>query len=151
MQPMVSVSVGGIRPSLTMAWKHNRMPPFCKMATRTFKISETYSAATRLRRLFYDMPITLRCANMLAPGTPTRCLSDGCCFRCAQFCIPGIAGHCCFTGIENVREKAFLCTKYTVTHLWYRKRTSGVPNEPRGSGNIQDWHRVRKSAFPPEA
>ena len=61
MPPMVSGSVGGIRPGLTMAWKHNRMPPFCKMATRTFKICETYSVAPRPRRLFYDMPITLRC------------------------------------------------------------------------------------------
>ena len=28
--------------------------------------------------------------------------------------------------IEKMREKTILCTEYTVTHLWYRKRTSGV-------------------------
>ena len=56
MPPMLSGSIGGIRPCLTMAWKHNRMPPFCKMATRTFKICETYSVAPRPCRLFYDMP-----------------------------------------------------------------------------------------------
>ena len=31
MPPMVSVSVGGIRPGLTVAWKHNRMPLLCKI------------------------------------------------------------------------------------------------------------------------
>ena len=43
------------------------MPLFCKMATRTFKISEANSAVPRPRKLFYDMPITLRCANIFTP------------------------------------------------------------------------------------
>ena len=47
--------------------------------------------------------------------------------------------------IEKMREKTILCTEYTVTHLWYRKPTSGVLNEPRCSGNIPDWHLVRKN------
>ena len=55
MPPMVFVSVGGTRPGFTVVWKHNSLPPFCKMATRTFKISGTYSAAPRPRRLFYNI------------------------------------------------------------------------------------------------
>lgn len=72
MPPMLSGSIGGTRPCLTMAWKHNRMPLFCKMATRTFKITETYGAAPRPRRLFYDMPLTLRCAKIFTPRSATR-------------------------------------------------------------------------------
>ncbi len=93
MPPMVSGSVGGIRPGLTMAWKHNRMPPFCKMATRTFKISETYSAAPRPRMLFYDMSLTLRCANIFTPGREIRWLSSQWRFRCAWFPAPGSPEH----------------------------------------------------------
>lgn len=195
MPPMLSGSVGGIRPGLTMAWKHNRMPPFCKTATRTFKITETQSVAQRPRRLFYDMLLTLRCANIFTPGRAIRWLSGQWRFRCAWFLAPGSPEHrqnalyrgCRLSGvricshlklqlvsyqadavlgarssayleeqvtiyrIENVREKVFLCTEYSGTHLWCRKRTSGVPNEPRGNGNIPDWHRVRKATFPPEA
>ena len=33
-----------------------------------------------------------------------------------------------FHKTENVREEAFVCTKYTGAHHWYRKRTSSVPN-----------------------
>ena len=42
--------------------------------------------------------------------------------------------------IETAREKAFLRTEYSGMHLWCRKRTSGVPNEPRGGGNVPDYH-----------
>lgn len=37
-----------------------------------------------------------------------------------------------FYRTENVRQKFFLCTEYTEPYRWYRKRTSGVPNELRG-------------------
>jgi len=45
-----------------------------------------------------------------------------------------------FYRIETAREKAFLRTEYSGMHLWCRKRTSGVPNEPRGGGNVPDYH-----------
>lgn len=35
MPPMVSASIGGIRPCLTMVLKYDSMPLFCKMAIHT--------------------------------------------------------------------------------------------------------------------
>ena len=103
MPPIVSVSVGGTRSCLTIAWKHNRMPLFCKMATRTFKISEANSAVPRPRKLFYDMPITLRCANIFTPEE--------------QF-----AG-CQINGVSDVRGFPHLEVRNTGRTLWCTKRT----------------------------
>ena len=52
------------------------------LAFQVRETTRTWKSGTPIERSVPGTP-TLRCANMRAPGTPTRCLSDGCCFRCA--------------------------------------------------------------------
>lgn len=94
-------------------------------------VSHTWKSGTPIERSVTKPP-TPRCTNMLAPGTPNSSLLSGCSFRCVRFCAPGKRDAIGFRGTETVRQKAFICTKWSKVRHWYRKRTSGVPTKAKG-------------------
>ena len=42
-----------------------------------------------------------------------------------------------FRGTKTVQQNAFLCTQQAILHLWYRRRTLGVPRKIKTSNTCQ--------------
>lgn len=130
-------------------------------------VSRTWKFWTQIERLA-PRPPTHRCVNILAPRTLTICLSEGCCFR-----------YVWFSYLEEWSPFALLnrkiygrmpsCLSNIPGHtVWYRKCSSGVPNELRGKKqhswfsftNLGVWYnrlrskwllfRVKKERLTPE-
>ena len=86
---------------------------------------------------FQNRSITLRCANMTAPGRATQSLSGGCGFRCGRFRTPGGSGHQLV--ITGTREGAL---GYQPSYIW--RLVQGMAF--RGTNGGRDNSLYRKAA-----